>query len=205
MSVAQPCQDTARSSDLREAFLFWPVGRLIEISGLGSVARTTVAVRILRQAQIDADPTAWVQRSGGALYPPDLHACGVDLAALVVVHIPRDRGVYGLARAAELLLRSGAFGAVIVDLIDMPTQRPLDTACQGRLLSLAREHRSRVVLLSANPQQAQSLGPLVSLRVCPERLRALGGFEIDLQISKNKSGLPLGGLREFCLGPPGLL
>lgn len=91
-------------------------GRLIEISGVGSSARHTTAVALVRQAQLEGETTAWVQPAGGPLYPPDLAESGVDLAALVVVHVPEDRGQVGLARAAELLLRSGAYGLCVLDL-----------------------------------------------------------------------------------------
>lgn len=91
-------------------------GRLVEISGVGASARHTTAVALVRQAQLEGETTAWVQPAGGPLYPPDLAESGVDLGALVVVHVPEDRGQVGLARAAELLLRSGAFGLCVVDL-----------------------------------------------------------------------------------------
>lgn len=91
-------------------------GRLVEISGVGASARHTTAAALVRQAQLEGETTAWVQPAGGPLYPPDLAESGVDLGALVVVHVPADRGQVGLARAAELLLRSGAFGLCVVDL-----------------------------------------------------------------------------------------
>ena len=91
-------------------------GRLTEISGVGAAARHTTAVALVRQAQLEGETTVWVQPAGGPLYPPDLAESGVDLDALVVVHVPEDRGQVGLARAAELLLRSGAYGLCVVDL-----------------------------------------------------------------------------------------
>lgn len=91
-------------------------GRLIEISGVGASARHTTAVALVRQAQLEGETTAWIQPAGGPLYPPDLADSGVDLASLIVVHVPEDRGQVGLARAAELLLRSGAYGLCVLDL-----------------------------------------------------------------------------------------
>ena len=91
-------------------------GRLIEISGVGASARHTTAVALVRQAQLEGETTAWIQPAGGPLYPPDLAESGVDLASLIVVHVPEDRGQVGLARAGELLLRSGAYGLCVIDL-----------------------------------------------------------------------------------------
>lgn len=95
-------------------------GRMIEVSGVGAAARHTTAAALVRQAQLDGETTVWIQPEGGSLFPPDLAEAGVDLQALVVVHVPRDRGEVGLARAAELLLRSGAVGLVVIDLSEPP-------------------------------------------------------------------------------------
>ncbi|HEX2677766.1 MAG TPA: hypothetical protein VHM19_14035, partial [Polyangiales bacterium] len=107
-----------------------PVGRLIEIARTADGAQMTMAVACVRQAQTQGEPVAWVQRAGGALFPPDLVDSGIDLDALVVVHVPnahagstqeqRTAAEHGLAKAAELLLRSGAFGMVVIDLTSSP-------------------------------------------------------------------------------------
>lgn len=182
-----------------------PTGRLVEISGPTDApcARTTTAVALLREAQAEGETTAWIQLEGGTLYPPDLEQSGIDLEALVVIHIPRDtasrarapaasRGPYGLCRAAEMLLRSGAFGLIVVDLTEgaPPTG---GEAWQGRLLALARQHATRIVLLTDKPTHADSLGTLIALRIEPRRLReAPGRFDIDHHLLKNKSGTPIG-------------
>ena len=144
----------------------------------------------------------WIQLEGGTLYPPDLEQSGIDLESLVVIHVPRDkgsnarapnasRGAYGLCRAAEMLLRSGAFGLVVVDLTEGAPPSGSE-AWQGRLLALARQHASPVVLLTDKPAHADSLGTLVGLRIEPQRAReAPGRFTIDPQVLKNKSGAPL--------------
>lgn len=95
-------------------------GRMIEVSGANGAARHTTAAALVRQAQLDGETTIWIQPEGGSLFPPDLADAGVDLQALVVVHVPQDRGEVGLARAAELLLRSGAVGLVVLDLSEPP-------------------------------------------------------------------------------------
>ncbi|MEX1362752.1 MAG: recombinase A [Nannocystaceae bacterium] len=180
-------------------------GRLIELSSPqhGPGARTSTAASLLRHAQREGETTAWIQPSGGPLYPPDLHESGVDLESLVVVHVPAEQGTLGLAKAAELLLRSGAFGMVVLDLGAAKSRG--STAWQGRLLGLARQHESRVLLLTDKPSVADSLGPLIGLRVEPRREReADGRFTVEHHVLKNKSGAPVTLARARFLGPAGL-
>ncbi|MBW2463218.1 MAG: recombinase A [Deltaproteobacteria bacterium] len=192
-----------------------PAGRLSELSGAVSSGRMTAAVSLVIRAQEQDEPVVWVQPEDGALYPPDLAESGVDLEALVVVRVPlrgraasarggaragrgagrRGAGQRGqvtrsvggdLARAAELLLRSGAFGLVVVDL---GRSRPRGGAWQGRLAALARQHESRVVLLSEGEDAAPSLGPMVGLRIAPSRhRRGPGRFVIEHRVLKDKVG-----------------
>jgi recombination protein RecA len=166
-----------------------PAGRLIEIVRHPAGAQMTTAVACLHRAQSEGEPGAWVQPEGGSLYPPDLAESGVDLEALLVVHVPRRAGVHGLAKAAELLLRSGGFGMVVVDLSELPAgAERFGDAWQGRLLGLAREHRSWLLLLS-DGQRPGSLGPLVSVCVEPRRRRTeRGRFVIEQHLRKDKSG-----------------
>jgi hypothetical protein len=188
-------------------------GRLVELSAplRGAGARTSTAVALLRRAQREGETTAWIQPAGGLLYPPDLHDGGIDLDALVVVHVPVAEGATGLGKAAELLLRSGAFGLVVVDLGALaaaPTTNPTaasKTAWQGRLLGLARQHEVRVLLLTDKPTHADSLGPLIGLRVEPRRARqADGSFCIEHHVLKNKSGAPVTPAIDRFVGTPGL-
>lgn len=163
-----------------------PEGRLTELSGAAGSARTSLALGAVRAAQAEGEPVAWIQAAGGFLYPPDAAACGVDLAALVVVHVPPARGEAGAFRAAEILLRSGAFGLVVADL--RGTVRAT-SGMQSRLAALAREHGSRVLLITERSAAAESLGPLVSLRVEPQRAPLGGGrFAVDPVVRKCKHG-----------------
>ena len=181
-----------------------PVGRLIEIASGPAGAQMTTAVACLRQAQAQGETAAWVQRAGGSLYPPDLADSGIDLDALLIVNVPLSAGAYGSAKAAELLLRSGGFGMVVMDLLHVPLQS--DTAWQGRLLGLAREHHSWLLLLSDGSTHAGSLGPLVSLCLEPQRRRVeRGQFSIEHRVRKDKSGLLCALAKEQRRGPWGLL
>ncbi len=190
-----------RSTPLAEQL---PRGRLIEIgSSAGVGAQMTATVACLRRAQSRGETTAWVQPRGGSLYPPDLADSGIDLDALIVVHVPPSAGPLGPARAAELLLRSGGFGMVVLDLSETRATGG-GNAWQGRLLGLAREHDAQVILLS--DKQTHSLGPLVSLCITPTRARvARGRFEVEPRVRKDKSGLLGPVSAERRRGPWGLL
>ena len=125
--------------------------------------------------------------SSGGLFPPDLAAAGLDLDALVVVHVPTSDVTAG-PRATELLLRTGAFGAVVLDLTERAL--PRGTAWQGRLIGLAREHATRVLLLSPRRQDEPSLGALIAVRLEVARARVgPGRFRLDAHVLKDKSGL----------------
>jgi recombination protein RecA len=138
-------------------------GQLLELSGQVA-GKLSAVVRLVVRAQAAGEPVAFIGlRDAPVFYPPDVAEAGVDLAALVLVRLARGTAAYELVRAAELLLRSGAFGLVIVDLEQGVPKGEL--AWQSRLSGLARMHEARVVLLTRASEEAPSLGPLVSLRV----------------------------------------
>jgi len=197
-----PLRADLRWAPAREAPRDLPRGRLIELAGGPDAARTTVAAQILLESQREGDPVAWVQPDGGELYPPDLAAAGLDLDALLVVHVPRDAGPAGLPKAAELVLRTGAFGALALDLSH--GRAPRGEAWLGRLASLAREHDCRCAMLG--PAADRSLGPLVSLRLRARRRRVRPGrHRLEAELLKDKSGLrpSLPGPRVW-VGPEGM-
>lgn len=196
-----------------------PPGRLVEITtGHPASAQTTAAVACLVHAQARGETAAWVQPEGGSLYPPDLAQSGVDLDALVVIHVPSGAGPHARFKAAEILLRSGGFGMVVLDLtsssatLDARTQDRMrtargqglgDAAWQSRLFALAREHGSWLLLLT--PANAQ-LGSLVALRIEPRRTRdGHGRFAIEHVVHKDKTGLCASLAPDACRGPAGLV
>ncbi|MBK6917281.1 MAG: hypothetical protein IPH07_07770 [Deltaproteobacteria bacterium] len=193
-------------------------GRIVELSGLpeggGSTARTTTAVSLVRYVQASGDTSAWIQPRGGPLFTPDLQDAGIDLDALVVVHVGTAPLLHGLCKAAELLLRSGALGLVVVDLTDAAVEArggPAMTAWLGRMLGLARQHDSRIVLLTEKPTHADSLGTLVSVRIESQRHRVHaqswgpeGAFTVEHHVIKNKSGAPFDVVPDRHRAPDGL-
>jgi recombination protein RecA len=154
-------------------------GRLVEISARGAAATLTTAVELVAEAQQQSEPVAWIARASGTFYPPDVADSGVDLAALVVVRVADG---IAAARAAERLLRSGAFGLVVLD-VDL---QELSIAAQGRLVTLAQAHDATIACLTRKPDDAASLGSLVSLRAEALRRRGAGDFEIAVRVLKDK-------------------
>ena len=166
-------------------------GNIVELSGRAPGKLSTVA-RLIARAQACGEPVAWVaQRESSSFYPPDFARVGVDLASLVVVRVParasqaaetrseqrapsgqaarepaKHVGAHAVVRATEILLRSGAFGLVVVDLSHEVPRGEL--SWQSRLSGLVRMHEARLVLLTSSRAEDPSLGPLVALRVTPE-------------------------------------
>ncbi len=157
-------------------------GRLIELSAIGASATLTTAIGMVRDAQIEGEPVAWIALPRASFYPPDVADSGVDLDALVVVRVADATTA---ARAAERLLRSGAFGLVVIDL-GAGAEVPM--AHQGRLVTLAQQHDVAVVFLTEKASDAASLGSLISLRAEALRTRAAGtgGFGCTVRAIKDK-------------------
>ena len=130
-------------------------GRLCEICAAPRRVHLTLACAIVREFQRSAETTAWVTTSSDTFFPPDLARAGVDLAALPVVRVPDLRAS---VIAAERLIRSGAFGLV---LLELDSDRGIPAAVLGRLMRLARQHDTALLFLTT---PGTELGSLVSLR-----------------------------------------
>ena len=163
-------------------------GRLVELSARGASAVLTMAIELVSEAQVAGEPVAWVTLTGGSFYPPDAADSGVDLAALVVVRVA---SAILATRAAERLLRSGAFGLVVLDLVELGVSvelnKALAMATQGRLVTLAQAHDAAIVCLTDKPDDTASVGSLVSLRVAALRTRTPSGqLGVALRAIKDK-------------------
>jgi protein ImuA len=148
----------------------FPRGALSALSGGPASGKTGVALAALREAQASGALAAYVD-GRGELYPPAALALGVDLARLLIVRPERapalgyrdrdrdrdrnrDLGAREAALpglwAAEVLLASGAFAAVAVDvpLHALPGSR---AEAMLRRLRAAAEKGGTVGLLLAAP------------------------------------------------------
>ncbi|MBI2360544.1 MAG: recombinase A [Deltaproteobacteria bacterium] len=188
-------QDIVRSSpwSLSEV-----AGRLLEISGSGAMATLTLAFGLVVEGQRQGELVGWVTSTEDSFYPPDIAQGGVDLDALVVIRVPDSRVI---PRAGEKLLRSGAFGLVVLDIGTADIPMPL----QSRLAALALQHHAALVCLTEKGSREPSLGSLISLRVDAERRRASDDrFACELKVLKDKRRGPTWTETEFCCGPAGL-
>lgn len=153
-------------------------GHLTELSGPSSLS---LAIGLVHHAQQRMEPVAWVSSSRSLFFPPDAVECGVQLESLPIIQLT---SVADAARAADHLLRSGAFGLVVLDLGKSPRIPP---ALSTRLQGLARRHDAAVLFLTRKSFSADSLSPLVTIRARAWR-RALGEnrFACGLEIQKDK-------------------
>ena len=183
-------------------------GRLVEISGVGAAAPLTLAFELVLQAQRQNEPVAWITRDDSLFYPPDAAEGGVDLDALTIVRVPDlpasagQAGGRAAARAADQLMRSGAFGLVVLDL---GAKHDVPTPLKIRLAGLAHKYQTALLCLTAKREEAPSLGPLISLRVAARRERlADNRFSCELTVLKDKRRGPTWRHMEVCRGPAGL-
>ncbi len=174
-------------------------GRFTELSGLGGSACLTLATSMVLDAQRQAETAAWITSSNSSFYPLDVAAAGVDLEALAVIRVPDASAV---ARAADKLARSGAFGLLVLDLGANPR---VSAALQARLRGLARKHDTAILCITEKAGSVSSLGSLVSLRG-EARIRRLDDdrFACELRVLKDKQRGPGWVHTEVCKGPEGL-
>ncbi len=175
-------------------------GRLVELSGAANAATLTAAVGLVADSQRHEEPVAWVLGRADPFFAPDVASNGVDLEALVVV---RAGQAAVAALAADRLVRSGAFGLVVLDLgahavVPMPLQ--------SRLVKLAQQHDTAVVFLTHKRQELPSLSSLISLRAEARLVRARdgSGFRCEVHVLKDKRCGPGQVHAEPCLAAPGL-
>lgn len=154
-------------------------GRVVELTGEGASALTTVAVGLVLEAQCAAEPVAWITHRGVAFYPPDVAVYGVDLSAVAVVLLD---DALAMLRAADQLLRSGAFGLVVVDFAEAVS---IPLAAQTRFVGLTKQHDAALVVLAHDGVSA--LGSFASMRAVCERRRVDDGlFECSVRVVKDK-------------------
>lgn len=185
-------------------------GRLVELSARGDSTRLSLTFSLVLDAQGRGEPVAWITDTDSCFFPPDVAACGVDLEALAVVRVPTGRapgrsGPRAIARAAELLIRSGAFGLVVLDLGEDPR---VPVALQSRLRGLAQKHETAVLCLTEKSRGLPSIGSMVSLRGEARRNRPGhvddGDFDCEMDVIKDKKRGPGWTHVERRVGPDGL-
>jgi recombination protein RecA len=141
-----------------------PRGCLTEICGPASSGRTTLLLAALAACTQRGEFCAVVDASD-ALDPQTAAAAGVELDRLLWVRCGEnspEKRLEQLLRAADLLLESGGFGLIVLDLSDLPPQTarriPLTTWFRFRR---AVEHTSTVLLAVERQSIAGSCSSLL--------------------------------------------
>lgn len=192
-----------------ESFSFLDLtGQLAELSEELPCGALTFTSELIWAAQQAGEPVGWVSARPGSFYPPDLAANGIDASAITVVTVPGEREAIW---ASDLLLRSGAFGFLIVDLEE---GRRLADGAMARLIHLARRHRSAVLFLTVKKSTRASVSPLVALRGVVDRRRGRSSdgrpqdcaapFVCEITTVKDKRGAPGRRLLRVYDGPTGV-
>ncbi len=167
-------------------------GGLTEL--FGSQGSLSLAAELVRHAHERRESVAWISAHPDIFYPPDAADNGIDLAALPVIFARSGQEAF---RSAEILLRSGAFGLIVIDLGDKNNVPP---AYQGRVVRLAQHYPSAVLCLTAPRISGGSgtvrtipsatgatLGSMVSLRLEPRRTEiSAQHVSYDLHATKDK-------------------
>ena len=175
-------------------------GRLLEFSSSHHSANLMPVCALILEAQRSQEPVVWIAQAKTIFFPPDMAANGIDLEALPVVWVPH---VKAAVRTADHLIRSGAFGLVILDL---DTKSCLDQGMLGRLIRLSDRHGTSIVCITSRTMRSmRSLGSMVSIRG-ETRIRTLASnlFRCEVYITKDKRRGPGWKYEEVCCGPDGL-
>ncbi len=177
-------------------------GQIIELSEEIPFGALTFTSELILEAQQADEPIAWISARSDIFYPPDMSENGIDISALSVISVTNEREAVWVC---DLLIRSGAFGFVIVDI---ESTRRLTDAAVARLVHLARRNSAAVLFLTVAGVQTPALSSLVSLRGVvrrpSSRVRAAEVVGCEILTVKDKRGAPGGRLARKYDGPIGL-
>lgn len=176
-------------------------GRLCELSEEGSAGALTVACSILAEAQGAGEPVAWITHGPSLFHPPDLTRLGIDLKSIAILRLP---SAHAALLAADWLLRSNAFGLLVVD---VGREWRIADGELGRLARLAARGVSAVLFLTRKRAEEESIGSMISLRAevrsrvaVPQSDRLVAVREdiprvVEIRTLKDKRGAPRGSVR----------
>jgi recombination protein RecA len=174
------------------------LGRFVELSGDSTSANLTITADLIREAQTWEEPVVWIAGDRSIFFPPDLAESGVDLDALPVI---RANTIRQATHTADMLMRSGGFALVVMDL----EERRLSIPIQTRLTGLAQKHHTALLCLTRKEARAPAIGSLVSLRSAAEKIRLEADrFNCRIHVIKDKRRGPGWEKQEPYHGPEGL-
>lgn len=161
----------------------FPRGALSELQGEPGSGKTALCLSTMARSMRAGGLAAFVD-GRGELYPPAAVALGVDLTRLLLVRPPSGGGGLGVATAlwsAEVLLGSGAFEVVALDLPLLWAPRPeaqparVPPEVMVRRLAAAAEKGGAVGLWLSAPGAGQGRGLRIPAAVRLEVWRGAEG------------------------------
>jgi protein ImuA len=161
----------------------FPRGAISELAGGRASGKTGLALSLLASLG-EEDLFAWVD-GRGELYPPAAAAQGVDLGRLLIVRPASGRGqapLHAALWAAEALLGSAAFAAVVVDVPLHRVERGWDA--MARRLQAAAEKGGALGLWLTSPRAAVRVPAALRLELATEggrvvARRTVGGVALE--------------------------
>jgi len=183
-----------------------PRGRVTELAGPPGAGRTGIAFAIAARATRAGETIAWVDAED-ALDPEAAVEVGVVLARTLWVRPRRPDDAF---RAADILLRAGGFGLVLLDLGPLPARGAAAPAVT-RLARGAEATRTALLVLAPRPTvgAAAALGLAVRARRVrwsggPGRSVVLDGIDAVVRVERNRLGRPGGAIvaRRASAAPP---
>ncbi len=176
-------------------------GRLVEVTARRGHPQVTLAIERIAEAHRCGEPAAWIGPSTSLFYPPDIADWPLDWSALALLRLDNRQQA---TRAADKLLQSGAFGIVVIDLIDCD-DTALPTPLIHRLKRQAKRHDSAALFLTRTGRDGVSVSNAIDLRA---RAKWTGVDADQLQlravITKDRSRGPGDHIEEEYDGPLGL-
>lgn len=167
---------------------------ITEVLGTASCGKTSLAAAALGALTRAGSLAAWID-AAGEIHPPALAAAGVDLSRLLIVRPGKGEAGDATAAlwAAEVLLQSGTFDAVVLDATSLPAppRRALDRRAPV-LRGAAEANDAALVVLAADP-----FGLPVGLRL---RVAPMSGARVHVVVEKTRAGTP-GGATPATLPP----
>jgi len=173
------CMPEAVSSGLEEIDALTgglPRGGLTEIVGLASSGRTGVALAILAAMTAREEVCAWVDAQD-AFDPCSAQLAGADLERLLWT---RCHNIEQTLQVADLLIHSGGFGMVVLDLSDVAPRivRRVPLSFWFRFRRAVEHTPTVLVLLEQEP----------CVKTCASLVLGIRNLKLELQNSKQEIG-----------------
>ena len=139
-----------------------PRGCITEVSGAASTGKTSFALSTIASITQLGNACAWVDVSD-ALSPEAAAAAGVELRRLLWLRMSAERGkkvvdkpwsrLEQALKATDLLLQTGGFGAIVLDMSDVLAQhaRRIPLATWYRFRLAAEQARTSLIFLTQLP------------------------------------------------------